>query len=1108
MSLVRIRRTVHAGGTILLRIAACFAILATMGNAASASDQITVVVLPQAQTAASKVTIDAVNLFCDQLAAELAKDAELRVVDRTQIDRVLAERAIGDIAKPALAYDCLVRVSIDPLRDKPALIVRIVDLSSGNLGGSNEWPWTAEIPADRLREIAKTCKASAIKVMSSNQGKVKLRLLPVSTPSGLDRLQPMREHFQRMVEQVAARSPKVCVVHHLEALTAKEESLLLLLGHTQLAGGRQFAPHADRLLSVELVETDAQGKTFDDTTIELRFRLGKNGQGGDWHRVRGKVAQWTKLAPKACQLLAEQLGQAKPDMVADYVTEMITRRRQAEAELQAALPPWGSGRQPDLERVAAAAKLDPTYEEAAYRLVRAKSQRNRFPEKVVPEVIQYLERFPSSKHRIGIMTSLTAYRGDKPSNDLPQTELNKRIIDIGMGEDIRAYISNCGFMVEPTYRGWLAHGGDRTQCNQWLEQIRHRVEVLAPQVAGFNDVLRRSSVEASFLRVRSLLVAAAFESGDEIQARKRLQEYMNCGRWVAKWPGTAKALRATVVKMADPQLIAEYDHWLKKRTTPIEEIKLTWDDYPVYQGTCQFDVVQESSTMLPLVAGPDAVYGVSGAGAVELSGREYRPSRQQLLSVPVNAQGGPSGKAVPLTLPALNSDLAVTGATFHAGALYVSTKRTGLLVYDVAAEKWNRITPKEGLPDWYVDFIHPLDKKMILIVAGDPATSRVSCSTLNTETNQIKLINRLDGNSSKLIAPIGIWRHGDQLLGISYIGLIPDILRTPYLNLNWPGVRPYGWPPPANRLTSTGVVGGKRYIMSYLGLHEIDDNCKVAHSWWSRRSLRAGAREPVDLARDFITPPGDFPTDRRHPTPDDGFEHGLITQSKEHLFLVDPIDGILCYEPASDTWFGPLSPRTKFSTEWPLGTADGVWVGGRDGCGYLRTADFLKAAEAAGRVMITAEVRRRKRALAEEAGPLAAARFDISLRNFESAKGRVEAVLAASPDDPQALLLMAVLNDFWCLNRPDEAIAWYRRLSTLKSNLSSVYTGLYAEFRINYALGRWDQAIETGEYLLDQVPCLGGRRGAAGGTMSTVETFIGNAREKRDRTAKKREGNH
>jgi hypothetical protein len=1103
---LRTHSAVYSVGALLLRIATGFTVLTMLSQAVLGGDPITVVVLPPAQTAAPKDTIASANVFCDQLAAELVKDAEVRVVDRTQIDRVLAERAISGDVKPALAYDALIRVGIDPLPDKPAFIVRVIDLSTGNIGGSREWTWTPEVPPDRAREIAKACKEWAIKAMTNAQGKLKLRLLGVSTPSGMDRLQPMREDFQHMVEQVVAQNPKVCAVQHLEALTAKEESLLLLLGHAQLAGGRQFTPHADRLLSVELVETDAQGKTFDDTTIEVRFRLGKNGQEGDWRPVRGKVADWSKLAPQACQLLAEELGQAKPETTVEYVTEMITRRRQAEAELKAAIPPYGSGRKPDLERVAAAAKLDPTYEEAAYRLVNAKRPNNMFAEGAVPEVIQYLERFPYSKHRVTVMTSLTAYRGDKPAENLLETEVNKKIIDIGMEEDIHRYISNCGFMVEATYRGWLAHGGDRTQCNQWLESIKSRVDTLGQQVSGFNDIIRRPSVEASLLRVRALLVVAAFESGDKMQARQRLKEYMTCGRWISKHAETAGKVRATVVAMADTELLAEYDGWLNERTTPIEQIKLTWDDYPVYQGICRFDKILESSAMLPLAAGPHAVYGVSGAAPVELSERENRPSRQQLLSGPINAEGGPSRNAVPLTLPTLNSDLAVTGAIFHAGALYVSTKHSGLLAYDVAADKWNQISPKQGLPDWYVDSVHPLDQKTILVAAGDPGAGRVSFNTFDIATNQIKLINRLDGHSSELIAPIGVWRHGDQLRGITYVGLIQDVLQNPRLNMNWPDARPYGWPRPADRLTSMAVVGGKRYVMSWRGLHEIDENAKVLRSWWTRATFRAGSRDPADLAQDLITTPGDFPSDSRHSDPSHGSERTFITQSKGHLFLVNRIDGILCYEPTSDSWFGPLLPEHEFPTEWPLGTADGLWIGSDQGCGYTRTDDFLQAAKAAGRVMTTAEVRRRKQELAEEAGPLAAARFEVSLHNFDNAKGRVETFLASNPDDPQALALMAVLNDFWCFNRPDEAITWYRRLSALESNLSAVYTGLYGEFRINFTLGRWEEAIQTGECLLNKVPCLGGRGVGSPEMASTVESFIASAREKRDRAAQKAKG--
>ena len=283
---------------MLLRIAAGLAILAAPGKAVLADAPLTVTVLPPAQTVAPKETIDSVYLFCDQLEAELAQDADLSVVDRTQIDRVLAERAIGKVASPALAYDGMIRVSLDPLRDKPALIVEAVDLSSGNPGGSHECPWTPEVPPNRLREMAQACKASLRKAVASAHGKVKVRLLGVSTPSGMDRLQPMRDHLQQMVEQVVAQNPQVCVVQHLEAMTAKEESLLLLLGHAQLAGGREFVPHADRLLAVELAETDARGKTFDDTTIELRFRLGTDGASGDWRPVRGKVAEWSKLAPR------------------------------------------------------------------------------------------------------------------------------------------------------------------------------------------------------------------------------------------------------------------------------------------------------------------------------------------------------------------------------------------------------------------------------------------------------------------------------------------------------------------------------------------------------------------------------------------------------------------------------------------------------------------------------------------------------------------------------------------------------------------------------------------------------------------------------------------
>jgi len=376
---------------MLCRIAVVLVWMTTL-TATAFGEPITVVVLPPLETAGPEVTARA-DVFCAQLAAELAKDAELKVVDRSQVDRVLTERAMGAVAKPALAYDALMRVSIDPLRANPVVILRIVDLSSGNVAGCHEWPWRSEMPASLVRDMAKTCKKSALEALSVSRGRAKVRLLGVSTPRGMSRLEPMRQHLAEMLEEVAGRCPNACVVHHLEALTAKEESLLLLLGQVRLAGGRQFAPQADRLLSTELAEIESTGRTFEDTIIEIRFRLGKSGQDGDWTRVRGKAADWSKLVPRMCELLAEQLGQARPAAAAQIATEMMTRRSQAEAELQAAMQHKDRDDKLDRQRIAAAAKLDPSYEPAAYLLVGCLRWQTEARKDTIREALRYLDRF-------------------------------------------------------------------------------------------------------------------------------------------------------------------------------------------------------------------------------------------------------------------------------------------------------------------------------------------------------------------------------------------------------------------------------------------------------------------------------------------------------------------------------------------------------------------------------------------------------------------------------------------------------------------------------------------------------------------------------------------
>ena len=584
---------------------------------------VTVAVIPSLEATAPQEVAAATETVADLLAIELANDDQVRVVDRTQIDRLLQERAISDIHEPILGYDALVGVKIERRVANPTVIVRVVDLSLGNIAGIHEWPWTGAPSADRLREMARACKESSFRAPAASRGRLKVRLLGVAVPGSVYQqqrararsvqrrggatsdsvvlLDSMADYLGQMMEEVAARVPGVCVVQHLEAVSSKEESLLLLLGQAQLAEGRAFAPQADRLLSVELTAKDAKETTLeDDTVLEIRFRLSPDGEHGEWTRVQGTMADWSQIASQACQLLAKQLGQTGPDTTCEYVSEMILRRRQAEAELAAAkgtLP--RDYREFDRERIAAAMKLDPTYEEAAYTFVRSFVQdHTNMPLEAAPEAFRYLDRFHEERlperlpwgaaprssqerqvvrqrqRRRSVLITLTNFRSDTPPMNSQELEAVRKIVELGMGKDIQEFCPNCGWVVEQMYRGWKTSGVDPEGLRLWQEEIRRRADILTSQMNQVTHPDPQRWVEIGLMRVRSTLVTAAVESGDTELARQRLKEFMDCGDWIHKDRGfgadarllPARMLRETIVRMADPELLAKYDDWLAEKS--------------------------------------------------------------------------------------------------------------------------------------------------------------------------------------------------------------------------------------------------------------------------------------------------------------------------------------------------------------------------------------------------------------------------------------------------------------------------------------------------------------------------------------------------------------
>ena len=1087
---------------------------AALAIGAAAGEPITVVVLPPPQLGEPDDSA-AADLFCSRLEAELAKDAGLRVVDRSQIDRVLEERATGAVTKPALAYDVMIRVEIDRLQAEPAVVLSVVDLSNGNLAGARQWPWSTEMPDAALRGMAGVCKQLAIDAVAASRGRLRVRSLGVTTPDGMRRLEPMRVHLQEMLRQVVAGVPNVCVVHHLEAITAAEESLLLLSGHARMAVGRQYAPEADRVLKAELVEMQSEGRTFEDTIIELRFRLCETGAEGEWTAVRGKVSDWPELAARLCSLLAEQLGRARPEEAADMVAEMITRRRQAEAELQAALQHKDKDGRSVPAHIAAAAKLDPSYEPAAYQIV---GLQHTYKERL-REALAYLERFPENpKHRQQVihdvfLATLKELCHEPPPEELEkarrrarvtmmglslrplhpdETDMLRRIVEIGLDVDVRHFEPYDGCLVNAVHQGMMDCGIAGAYRWQWLDRIRRRVDGLMEHL-GEVDAFYRPHIGSGLLRVRALLVVFAMEEGDAARVKMRLDEFKLCGRCIARdsW-GIGLHLRDMLAQYGDDELLQGYDRWLSKWNTSARRLELVWDDFPIYEKSVIEPKMDRCIAMVPLAACPRILYGAAGTNMHEITGWSGTiPPRQRLCRIPIDSEGRPAWGTLPDVATPYPEDMAVTSATCLNGRLYVGTKRTGLLIIETGSGSSEAVGLAQGLPDMNVRYVTCLDGERLLIVTGE--NKRTAYCTLEVKTGRITLIHRLDGKSPLYRTPSHIWWNGERLMAFGFAGLAQDILRTPPEFANWPNVWPYGWKRQRysgpSEHTSMAVVNGNRYVMACMGLHEIDDAGGVHRSWWNRTRLSPACPGPDGLSPSGITTPSGLPDDN----PRTSFNY--VAGAGSHLFLVGEHAGtadLLCYEPATDTWFGPLSLDGIGDTPYPLGTARGVWVGGPDGLAYVATADFLEAARAASRVMTTAAVAERKQKLAEAAGPFEAAKFRLLLHDFTGARQRAETILAANPNDRQALLLMAVLHDFWCLDQPDESLRWYRRLSAMEADPSAVYTGLYGEFRIHYTLKRWDEAIAAGERLLEEIPHL------YGGMTPEVERFLEYARKQRE----------
>ncbi len=196
----------------------------------------------------------AAELLCDALAEKLAKDTGLKVVDRSQIARLLDERknrlVNGEPAtqfQPLIAYDMMARLTFDTVRPLPQVKIELIELSTGNVLEAAEFDWRNQPDESLVTRMAQLTTSAAHKIVNGTHSKkLKVRILGVANASSTPRAEPLEEQLDQMLEQSVDSIPTCRLVRHIEAATASDESLLIMVGLSKQAGGRECCPGSRR----------------------------------------------------------------------------------------------------------------------------------------------------------------------------------------------------------------------------------------------------------------------------------------------------------------------------------------------------------------------------------------------------------------------------------------------------------------------------------------------------------------------------------------------------------------------------------------------------------------------------------------------------------------------------------------------------------------------------------------------------------------------------------------------------------------------------------------------------------------------------------------------
>ncbi|MBN2583559.1 MAG: hypothetical protein JXL80_10860 [Planctomycetes bacterium] len=934
---------------------------------------------------------EALLVLSDRLAEEMGRNESLRVVDRTQIERILAEKVTaGDSVKPVQSFDLMLRLRILPASTPPRLALELIDLSTGSVCGAKESPWSEQIDQRQVAEMAEFCQTVAAEVARGRQRRLRVRLLGIGNPEHRLRLQPMADQLASIVEAVADRSPRCRMVQHLEALTAKEESLLLYAGLGRIPGGREFVPQADVTLEGTLRETDIVGKTFDETPLEISWWLASRGRPpGEPVTLTATVGEWPSLARQFGERLATQLGETSPVPFGDTAVEMVHRRQQAEAEIAAARKGleaiWAGGSaafggqlttsegsfkvHPAYARLAVAAKLDPTCEEAAYLLARHSATgtyRERSPQSdawAMKECLNYLTRFRGDpKHRREVYSSgifvannyfLDLRHGANASSSLsPQRAEMLTVLQQILGTlPIRA-------------QDWSERGmtcmGVNLVCNGLVAMRLPRAERdpwLVDFVARYESKVGADQIELKVLQLRSAIndedMVAAKSLAETLLARR--PRPVNTRGWQANpW----RPVHAEFVRLNDAELLARLKSWIVAQSAEIKDktaaeairqwLKHAFPDpvpaRPPATGPVRSLPAEAPNTgpspnwremieyldlrdrnlrnATPLIVNDRTLYLVQRGGWSFIPGQSVStpPPKGLLLRVSLDAAGRAVGKPEPL--PESPQAFNLAGFAAAGSRVYFSLLGEGLREFDSTTGKWRSWGVAQGLPTASIHGLFVMDDKTLLLTGTGGHYSDGFLSTLNVDSGEVKVLLR-EPHWSNMPRLESLWRNGDTYLSITGDGRILDglsgrlVRRVP--------VKPQYWDP-FNNVVRMAAFGGRRWV-GLDGLYEVNEQGEVTCSYLGQ------ALRPPGLN---LVCPVSIEIDQRSLK---------LAHDGTHLYLVT--DGkVACYNPATDQWYGAMQPGASLGHV--VSAPGGIWVGASNGPAFIDTARFVAMAEARG----------------------------------------------------------------------------------------------------------------------------------------------------------------